>query len=75
MNFNLIAVILKSKTYVAGTGMILVGAGGFLLGLADPSHAHAMDTSTAFELVAGGAAAIGIGHKVEKAAKKIDESK
>lgn len=55
------------KTKIGGVGLILVGVTGIIGQIFPDQGLPVMDLETAFGAIAAGLAALGIGHKVEKA--------
>jgi hypothetical protein len=54
------------KTWAGGIGMIVSGVGTLLMAFTGQADA---DLQSALSLITGGLAVIGLGHKIEKAAK------
>lgn len=56
-----------SKTYISGVIMIVIGISGAIMGVVQPDSPFAIPVEKAVELVVGGLAILGIGHKLDKA--------
>ena len=57
-----------NKTYISGVIMIVVGVSGLIMSNIQPDSPVALSFDRAVELVVGGLAILGIGHKIDKAA-------
>jgi len=56
-----------NKTYISGILMIVIGVSGGIMSVVQPESPFAMPLEKAVELVVGGLAILGIGHKLDKA--------
>jgi hypothetical protein len=58
-----------NKTYISGIIMIVTGVSGAVMKIIEPESPLALPFDRALELVLGGLAVLGIGHKIDKASK------
>ncbi len=55
-----------NKTYITGIIMLVVGISGAVMKVIDPESPLALPFDRSLELVLGGLATLGIGHKIDK---------
>lgn len=54
------------KTYISGVCMIVIGVSGLVMGYVQPDSPLAISLDRSVELIVGGLAILGIGHKLDK---------
>jgi hypothetical protein len=65
-----LAILNGGKSFLAGLGLVLVGAAGITLSFVSPDSEFAMLPQEAMETVCAGLAIWGLAHKLEKGSEK-----